>query len=454
VNTAGLEARSSGAKADPLSRGGLLAYVAYAIPLTGLSAAIVNLVPAYYAEKLGLSLTAVGAVFFLLRMFDAVTDPLMGWLLDRHPFRQQHKPWLLLSFPVFLVSIGLLFFPLREWVGIPYLLGAGFMAYSAYTIGLVTHQAWGASLARDARSLSTLMGTREVAVIFGILGVFLAPALAEGFGYEGLEAKVVAAASFLSVCFVLFTPITLYFAPDEPKLVKPEALGFDAAREFVSGRRFILISIANLATSFSMVALSVVSYFVATYVFDSTDRYGLGMTVYFVSAFLGMAVWMRVARRIGDRRTLIVAVAYAAAILAFIPIWSTIESSARYPIFMAILGLGFGAPPYLIRSMIGALANEYEDRTDRAVRGTAYAVTTFFDKLGSGMAAGAVLPLVAWLGFNPVDGGGGDGRVALLWVSTLAPILGFVVAAIAIGSLGSERSRSEFQSATELENVA
>jgi len=420
----------------------MLGYIVYAIPLTGLSAAIVNLVPAYYAEVLGLSLASVGAVFFLLRLFDALTDPAMGWLIDRHPFRQQHKPWILLSLPVFLVAIGLLFFPIREWVGLPYLLGAGFLAYSAYTVGLVAHQAWGASLARDPRSLSTLMAYRELAVIVGILCVFLAPALAEALGHEGLTSKVTASAAFLVAAFVIFTPTALALAPDEPAAVKSSPVGFATAKRFVLERTFILVSIANLATSFSMVALSVVSYFVATYVFDSSERYGFGMTAYFVAAALGMIFWMRVANRIGDRRTLVLAAGYVMTILAFTPVWASFGFSLRYPLFTSLLGLGFGAPPYLIRSMIGVLANEHESTTGEGVRGTAYAVTTFFDKLGSGLGAGTVLPVVGWLGFNPADGGGEAGSTALLLVATLAPILGFAVTLVAIALLPA-RVRSD-----------
>jgi GPH family glycoside/pentoside/hexuronide:cation symporter len=432
---------------NPLTRLEMLGYVSYAIPLTGLSAAITSLVPPYYAEELGLSLAAVGGIFFLLRVFDAVTDPAMGWLLDRHPFRQQHKPWLLISLPAFLLGIGLLFFPIRAWVGVPYLLGAGFVSYGAYTIGLVTHQAWGASLVRDPLSLSRLMGIRELGVIAGILGVFLAPAIAEGLGYEGLGAKVASAAGFLLVCFLIFTPASLYFAPDEPGVVQSIPVDFSSAREFVLGREFILVSVANLATSYSMVTLSVLSYFVAAYVFDSADRFGFGMTVYFLAAGVGMALWMRVSQWIGDRRTLLVALTYIAVVLALIPSWSALDSPARYPIFTAVLGLGFGAPPYLIRSMIGVLANEAERRTGRGVRGTAYAGTTFFDKLGSGLAAGTILPLVAWLGFDPVHGDGERGAQVLLWVVSLAPILGFAVAAVAIAFVPKPDARENHESA-------
>jgi Na+/melibiose symporter-like transporter len=275
------------------------------------------------------------------------------------------------------------------------------------------------------------MGQRELAVIFGILGVFLAPAIAEGLGYEGLESKVTAASGFLFICFAVFTPLTLWFAPDDPSDLRPPPIDLATARSFVTSRRFLLVSIANLSTSFAMVAMSVLSYFIAAYVFESSDRYGMAMTGYFIAAALGMSLWMRLSKRIGDRRTLMVAAAYITVALMLTPVLISFDGAWRYPFYTALLGVGFGAPPYLIRSLIGTLANAHEEATGEGVRGTAYAVTTFFDKLGSGFAAGIVLPLVGWIGFDPVGGGGEAGRMALLLVGTITPILGFGVAVVA-----------------------
>lgn len=414
-----------------LSRLGIFGYVVLAIPVTGTSAAISTLVPPFYAEALGVSLSSVGLVFFLLRFFDAVTDPAMGWLLDRRPFAREHKPWVAISLPLFLVSIALLFRPVEAWVGLPYLMVAGFLAYAAYTIGLVTHQAWGAALADDAGELSRLMGYREIAVIVGILGVFAAPAIAESLGYVGLEAKVGAASGYLIACVLVFGPITLLAAPDDREATAGSPISFGEVRSFLARRDFLWLSTANFATNFATVSLSVITYFIAAYLFDAPDRYGLGMTIYFVAAFLGMPFWMGLARRIGDARALLVAFGYVGFGVASIPFWTALAFESRYLVFMALLGLGFGGPPYLIRSLIGQYAQAHERDTGRSVRGSAYAVTTFFDKLGSGVAAGAVLPILEWLRFDPEGGGGEVGREALLLVATTAPVFGFVVAVTA-----------------------
>ena len=142
----------------------------------------------------------------------------------------------------------------------------------------------------------------EIAVIVGILGVFAAPALGEALGYEGIEAKVGAASAYLIGCVLIFGPITLFAAPDDREATAGAPITFDEVRTFLVRRDFLWMSTANFATNFATVSLSVITYFIAAYLFEAPDRYGLAMTLYFVAAFLGMPAWMALARRLGDAR--------------------------------------------------------------------------------------------------------------------------------------------------------
>ena len=44
---------------------------------------VLSLVPIYYTSSLGVSVAAASAVLLGSRLFDAVTNPLIGWLSDR-----------------------------------------------------------------------------------------------------------------------------------------------------------------------------------------------------------------------------------------------------------------------------------------------------------------------------------------------------------------------------------
>ncbi|MEM9248143.1 MAG: MFS transporter, partial [Pseudomonadota bacterium] len=61
----------------------LWAYALYAAVLSGAGLPIYIYAPKFYADTYGVSLTALGAILFGLRLFDVVQDPALGWLSER-----------------------------------------------------------------------------------------------------------------------------------------------------------------------------------------------------------------------------------------------------------------------------------------------------------------------------------------------------------------------------------
>lgn len=72
----------------------LVAYGLPALPLAALTLPLYIVVPTFYAEALGLPLATIGAVLLAIRVFDALNDPVIGWLADRYPQRGRRKVWL------------------------------------------------------------------------------------------------------------------------------------------------------------------------------------------------------------------------------------------------------------------------------------------------------------------------------------------------------------------------
>jgi MFS family permease len=61
----------------------LYAYSLYAAVLSGAGLPIYIYAPKFFAENYGVSLTALGAILFGLRLFDVVQDPVLGWISER-----------------------------------------------------------------------------------------------------------------------------------------------------------------------------------------------------------------------------------------------------------------------------------------------------------------------------------------------------------------------------------
>ena len=90
------------ASADaPLDIKTLAAYGSLAFPMAAGFIALQVIVPTFYAQALGLSLSAVGGILLVARLWDMVTDPLVGFLSDRTPAHWgRRKLWVIANYPV------------------------------------------------------------------------------------------------------------------------------------------------------------------------------------------------------------------------------------------------------------------------------------------------------------------------------------------------------------------
>ena len=116
-----------------------LIYASLIMPISGAGMPIFVYLLPFYANELGLGLTAVGLIFFIGRFTDVLTDPIMGFLVDRYQLpNTKHKHWIAISIPVMMLATYLLFFPIKESVNSAYLFISLFIIYAGFTLVVVT----------------------------------------------------------------------------------------------------------------------------------------------------------------------------------------------------------------------------------------------------------------------------------------------------------------------------
>ena len=80
---------------------GRMALVAYSLPCIAASSsltALTAILPSLYVKHASVSLAAVGMLFGLMRILDAVSDPLIGYWSDKTRSRfGPRKPWILVG---------------------------------------------------------------------------------------------------------------------------------------------------------------------------------------------------------------------------------------------------------------------------------------------------------------------------------------------------------------------
>ena len=201
--------------ANKLTRTVLAAYSGITIPMAAMGMPIAVYLPRFYSEGMGLSLLTVGTVFFIARIWDVVTDPIMGVMIDKFDSRWgRRKHWIALSIPILLLSVWMVFMPNPEDVSGLYLMFWLILLYAGYTMLAISHQSWGVELSKSYDDRSRLFGWREIFVIGGMAVVLAIPAAMELSGHSEQATKVASMGWFCLILFPLLAIPTLLWVPD------------------------------------------------------------------------------------------------------------------------------------------------------------------------------------------------------------------------------------------------
>lgn len=156
-----------------------LAYAAPSIAVAFLSGPIA-LVQGIYAKYFGLSLGTIAAVVLIARLFDAFTDPLIGFLSDRfHRHSGSRKSFILAGGILFVISSYFLYVPVgfgtsdtQVKVSGAYFLISFLGFYLAYTLFEITHLAWGSEIGTSSEDKNKIYSLRALAVSIGLMLFF------------------------------------------------------------------------------------------------------------------------------------------------------------------------------------------------------------------------------------------------------------------------------------------
>ena len=150
----------------PLSSAQAMAYAAPMISVAFLLGPFV-IVQGIYAKYFGLSLTVIGAVVLIARLFDAVTDPLIGYFSDRYQRRTgSRKLFIISGCLLFIVSSYFLYTP-SEGVSAVYFLLWFLAFFLSWTVFEIPHLAWGAELTPHSQARNTLYSFRLAGTLVG-----------------------------------------------------------------------------------------------------------------------------------------------------------------------------------------------------------------------------------------------------------------------------------------------
>ncbi|MBO9709438.1 MAG: MFS transporter [Caulobacter sp.] len=415
----------------------LAAFAAPCLPLAALGLPLVVYLPEYYVSELGLSLSVVGSAFLLVRVADIILDPILGGMMDRTrtPIGR-FRPWLLAAAPVLMIAAYALFMA-KPGIGPLYLWGWLVVCYVGYSMGVLSHTAWGAVLSPDYQQRSRVYGWWSAGNVVGMILVLLLPPILAKV-YKGDHAAGVQSMGWFIIALMPLTFLLAAKAVGEVNVppAKHEA-GLKQYFDLLKRPSVRTLLAADLLMGMAPGISGALFFFFFERIkgFDKGDA-GILLLVYFIAALGGSPIWPALAKKIGKHKALAVAaVLYAVFQVASIFTPRSEGGFALSPSMltgMAILvlaGLPYSAAPLLVRSMMADIGDEERlisgvDRT-----GLLYAIVNGTVKLGYALAIGVFIVL-GKLGFDP-KAPSAQGDTALIALYAILPaVLGLLVCAI------------------------
>ncbi len=387
----------------------------------------------FYTDVVGLSPALVGTLFLVVRLFDAITDPLMGAMADRTKTQWgQFRPYLLwLAVPFGIISVMAFTTPDFTYNGkVVY----GFVTYTllliAYTAINIPYSALGGVLTVEP---SERVSVQSYRFVLGMLGGLIVAActlpLVEWFG-DGDKAKgyqlTMIAMSLLGVILFL-----LCFKGTKERVSPPveqKSSFFDDLGSLWKNDQWRILCLAGLFLLTGQVLRATLAIYYVKYVLDLEQHITLFITLGMIGSILGCGLAQSLAKKVCKIKAYITLQLIAASICIisyFVPKEFDIAAFALFFFWSFFLQM---ATPLLWAKMADTIDYGHW-KTGIRITGMIYSAVVFFIKLGVAFGGAFAGWLLAYYGYQADVEQTEAAKEGILLSFTVYPALGSILVA-------------------------
>jgi GPH family glycoside/pentoside/hexuronide:cation symporter len=392
----------------PVSLPKKLAYAAPAFALAVVGIPVYVYIPKFYTDVVGVHITILGYLVLGVRVFDALTDPAIGFVSDRSrtPFGRR-RPFISLGSIALAGAIYLLFNPPEgsptfetAWFGI--LMFALFLFWTAV---VVPYESLGPEITFDYHERTTLFSLRDGALIAGTLVAASSPAaIAYLFDLPGDAAGERTKFFFISLCYVPLVIVLCWWCVLAIREVEQglpsmsSSLG-ESMATMLRNRPFVILLVSYTVSALGNNLPATLILYYVEYVLQS-PRADLFLVLYFVFGILFLPGWIQVSRKTGKKRTWIFSMAINTG--AFVGVFFLGPGDDHiYGVLVCLSGIGFGATLALPSAMQADVIDYDELISGKRREGQYVGVWSVSKKLAAALGVGAALAVLGIMGYEP-----------------------------------------------------
>lgn len=385
--------------------------LAYALPAFGL--AVVGLpvyvyLPKFYTDVVGVPVAAVGVILLGVRVFDALSDPLIGALSDRTRTRfGRRRPWIALGVLPLAACIGLLFAPpdlgpgpATAWFGVTL-----FALFLFWTVVVVPYEALGVEISFDYDERTSLLALRDGLLLLGTVIAVLSPYLLRVLGgipddpagerVRFARFALLYAPLVVALCWITVAGVREGRPSARPRRTDP----FSGLRVALRNRPFgILLASYTIAAFGSNLPATLILFYVE-YVLED-DRAEPFLLLYFVTGVALLPLWVWLARRVEKKAAWLAAMAVNTS--AFLGVFFLGPGQGDlYAALIILSGVGFGGTVAIPSAMQADVIDYDELLCGRRREGVFIGVWSVARKLAAALGVGLALVILGGSGYQP-----------------------------------------------------
>ena len=393
-------------KSVPIYRKIAYAAPAYALAVVGIP--IYVYIPKFYTDIIGINVMVMGYILLSVRIFDAITDPAIGFISDRTktPFGRR-RPYIAVGSFFVSLSMYLLFNPPHAsasqsviWFG-----GCIFALFFFWTLVSVPYESLGPEITFDYNERISLFGVRDGFLIAGTLAAASSPALVEWM-FNLSDTAQGERAKFFWIA-VIYAPLVIGFSwwcaisiTELPLKSVNRSVGIlKGMRQMGQNRPFVILLIAYTISAIGNNLPATLILFYVEYVLHS-NLADVFLLIYFVTGIMFLPGWISISRRIGKKKAWLTSMAINTG--AFFGVFFLGPGDEiTYGVLVFISGIGFGAT-LAIPSAIQADVIDYDEwLTGERREGQYIGLWSISKKLAAAVGVGAGLSVLGAAGYTP-----------------------------------------------------
>ena len=369
--------------------------------------------PIFYSDVFGLKPAHAALLLLITKLYDAVSDPVMGLIADRTRSRWgRYRPWLLwIALPFAAVGILSFYTPDASYAF------KHIYAYVTYILMMTVYTAinvpYGAMLGVMTESSREKSVFSSYRMFFAYIGSFIAMGIfwlfersipsgsvgdASPSQWTGIVSIIAVLCAILFIgCFAL-TKERVQADPDE----KQASIGKDLKALLRNGPWWLLLGAGIGQLIFGSIRGGAAAYYFANILGTGTlITCAVFLTIGEIAQMAGVALAVPISSRIGKKGTFIACLLFTSAVSIVIWFLPSGPSAMWALIICQILicvGIGVSAP--LIWSMMADVAEWSEKKNGNASTGLIFSSSSMAQKFGGALGGFLLLQVLAWFSYD------------------------------------------------------